>query len=199
MPATLLPFLLFAFVASITPGPTNILVLSNAARFGLLASLPSVLGACGGAALLVLAVGTGLGESVLRLPGVHQIMTAVGLLWLTWLAWKIYTSPAAELRAASDARRLGLVGAASLQLINPKTWLMALAVISVFTAHAADRDTAVAWLALVFFLVALPCMGCWALLGAGALRWFRSETAMARMNKALAVLLLLSAWSSLLV
>ncbi|NWB64014.1 LysE family translocator, partial [Pseudomonas sp. F1002] len=31
---TLLPFLLFAFVASITPGPTNILVLSNSARYG---------------------------------------------------------------------------------------------------------------------------------------------------------------------
>ena len=29
---TFLPFMLFAFVASITPGPTNILVLSNSAR-----------------------------------------------------------------------------------------------------------------------------------------------------------------------
>lgn len=30
----LLPFLLFAFVASITPGPTNILVLANSQHFG---------------------------------------------------------------------------------------------------------------------------------------------------------------------
>lgn len=34
MSSPLLPFLLFAFVASITPGPTNILVLSNSARYG---------------------------------------------------------------------------------------------------------------------------------------------------------------------
>lgn len=34
--ASLLPFLLFAFVASITPGPTNILVLSHSSRQGLL-------------------------------------------------------------------------------------------------------------------------------------------------------------------
>lgn len=31
---SLIPFLLFAFVASITPGPTNILVLTNSQHFG---------------------------------------------------------------------------------------------------------------------------------------------------------------------
>ena len=56
MLSTLLPFMLFAFVASITPGPTNILVLSNSARFGFRATLPIILGACAGAALLVLVV-----------------------------------------------------------------------------------------------------------------------------------------------
>jgi hypothetical protein len=39
---TLLPFLLFAFVASITPGLTNILVLSNSARFAA-AAIPIIL------------------------------------------------------------------------------------------------------------------------------------------------------------
>lgn len=198
MPATLLPFLLFAMVASITPGPTNILILSNSARFGLLAVVPSVLGACGGAALLVLAVGTGLGESLLSLPGVHLAMTGAGLLWLTWLAWKIYTSSASALHAADNSRRLGLIGAAGLQVVNPKTWMMALAVISVFTTAHHDRTTEVAWLSLAFFLVALPCMACWALLGAGSARWLRSPLAVSRMNKTLAVILLVSAWSSLL-
>ncbi|VFS49858.1 Uncharacterised protein [Budvicia aquatica] len=30
----LIPFILFAFVASITPGPTNVLILSQSARHG---------------------------------------------------------------------------------------------------------------------------------------------------------------------
>lgn len=198
MPATLLPFLLFAFVSSITPGPTNILVLSNAARYGLLASLPSVLGACGGAALLVLAVGTGLGESLLKLPGMHVAMTSAGLLWLTWLAWKIYSSPVDALTAKDASRKFGLIDAASLQLINPKTWMMALAVISVFTTSGSGRGGEVAWLSLAFFLVAMPCMGSWALLGAGSVRWLKSPAALGRLNKILAVILLISAWSSLL-
>lgn len=198
MPATLLPFLLFAMASSITPGPTNILILSNSARFGLLAVVPSVLGACGGAALLVLAVGTGLGEALLALPGVRLAMTSAGLTWLTWLAWKIYSTPATALQARDDTRRLGLIGAASLQLINPKTWMMALAVISVFTTAHHDRNTEVAWLSLAFFLVALPCVACWAVLGAGSARWLRSPLAISRMNKALAVILLISTWGSLL-
>lgn len=68
MLSTLLPFMLFAFVASITPGPTNILVLSNSARFGFRATLPIILGACAGAALLVLVVGSGFGQSLVQLP-----------------------------------------------------------------------------------------------------------------------------------
>ena len=63
MLSSLLPFMLFAFVASITPGPTNILVLSNSARYGFKAALPIILGACAGAAGLVLLVGSGFGQS----------------------------------------------------------------------------------------------------------------------------------------
>ncbi|PTT65717.1 lysine transporter LysE, partial [Pseudomonas sp. HMWF007] len=65
--ASLLPFLLFAFVASITPGPTNILVLSHSSRRGLSATLPIIFGACAAAALIVLVVGLGAGETLSRL------------------------------------------------------------------------------------------------------------------------------------
>lgn len=59
---TLSPFALFAFVASITPGPTNLLVLGNAARFGLRRVWPIVLGACSAATAVLALVGLGLGR-----------------------------------------------------------------------------------------------------------------------------------------
>ena len=70
---TFLPFILFAFVASITPGPTNILVLSNSARYGLAAAVPIIFGACASAATIVLLVGTGAGSSLNALcsPDLH--------------------------------------------------------------------------------------------------------------------------------
>ncbi len=184
----MLPFLLFAFVASITPGPTNILVMSNSARFGWRAAVPLILGACSGAAVLVLVVGTGVGRSVLEVPGAQRIMAWVGVLWLSWLAWKIFTSSANPV----DRQRslpLGFIGGAALQVVNPKTWMMALAVVSVFSQHSPMLQ-----LALAFFLVSLPCMGCWALMGAGSARWLTSPERLRGLNRLLALLLLAAAW-----
>lgn len=192
-----LPFLLFAFVASITPGPTNLLVFSNSARFGWSAALPIMLGGCGAAAALVLAVGSGLGEVLASLPRVQQAMSAVGVLWLSWLAWQIFRSPPADPKRDTDAARLGAVGAAALQLVNPKTWMMALAVISVYAGYGADRLDRVQLLSLLFFLVSIPCMAVWAGLGIGSQRLL-SPRQMQRLNQLMAIQLLVSAWAGVL-
>ena len=193
---TLLPFLLFAFVASITPGPTNILVLSNSARYGFAAAIPIILGACAGAATLVMLVGTGAGSSLAALPVVQTAMQWFGVMWLSYLAWQIFSAPATSLETRDCEARLGLWGAASLQLINPKTWMMALAVVSVFAGTGEQRLVHVMVLSLAFFLISLPCLGVWALLGAGSAHWLHSPRAVQRFNRCMALLLLVSAWSS---
>jgi len=196
---SLLPFLIFAFVASITPGPTNILVLGHGARFGLRATLPLVLGASLAAALIVLLVGLGLGEALQRYPRVQQAMSLLGALWLSWLAWKLLRSAAQSFEAASATHReLGPLGAALLQLVNPKVWMMAVAVVSVFAAGSADKTLRVAQLSFVFLLMTLPCMSVWALLGAGSARLLQSPQRVRRFNQLLAILLLASTWLALL-
>lgn len=192
----LLPFMLFAFVASITPGPTNILVLSNSSRFGLGAAVPIILGACSAAALIVLLVGLGAGEWLLRHPQLQQLMSWLGLAWLLYLAWQIARSPAEPVEAAAAPRRLGALGAAGLQLVNPKVWMMALAVVGVFSSAAADAGR-YAIHALLFFLIALPCLAAWALLGAGAAKLLHSAAHLRRFNYAMALLLVVSALLSL--
>ncbi|WP_313057630.1 LysE family translocator [Pseudomonas rhodesiae] len=199
MLSTLLPFMLFAFVASITPGPTNILVLSNSARYGFKAAVPIILGACAGAAGLVLVVGSGVGQSLTQAPKLQAVMQWAGVAWLSYLAWQIYRAPAEAIDLQSTQKRLGLIGAASLQVINPKTWMMALAVVSVFAGNGADRQHQVLSLSLVFFLIALPCLGAWALLGTGSNRVLRSSTAVQRFNRCMALLLLGSTWLSVLI
>ena len=192
----LLPFVLFAFVASITPGPTNILVLSNSSRFGLGAAMPIIFGACSAAALIVLLVGLGAGEWLLHHPQLQQLMSWLGLAWLLYLAWQIARSPAGPVEAAAAPRRLGALGAAGLQLVNPKVWMMALAVVGVFSGAAADAGR-YAIDALLFFLIALPCLAAWALLGVGAAKLLHSAAHMRRFNYAMALLLVVSALLSL--
>jgi len=192
----LLPFVLFAFVASITPGPTNILVLSNSSRFGLGAAMPIIFGACSAAASIVMLVGLGAGEWMLHHPQLQQLMTWLGLAWLLYLAWQIARSPAGPDEAAAAPRRLGALGAAGLQLVNPKVWMMALAVVGVFSGAAADAGR-YAIHALLFFLIALPCLAAWALLGVGAAKLLHSAAHMRRFNYAMALLLVVSALLSL--
>jgi len=194
---TLLPFLLFAFVASITPGPTNILVLSNSARYGLVAAVPIIFGACASAATIVLLVGSGAGASLTAWPFVQTAMQWIGVAWLSYLAWQIFNAPVEAVTTQNADARLGLLGAAGLQLINPKTWMMALAVVSVFAGAGEQRLAHVMVLSLAFFLISLPCLGVWALLGAGSTRWLRSPRSMQRFNRGMALLLLGSAWLSL--
>ncbi|HHW2043900.1 LysE family transporter, partial [Pseudomonas aeruginosa] len=89
---SLVPFLLFAVVASITPGPTNILVLSNSQRHGLAAAWPIVLGACAAVAALILLLGLGLGELLRRHPLLQQGLAWLGVGWLSYLAWSLFRS-----------------------------------------------------------------------------------------------------------
>ena len=196
---SLLPFLLFAFVASITPGPTNILVLSHSSRWGLGATLPIIFGACLAATLIVLAVGLGMGETLLQFPRVQKVIAWAGVLWLSWLAWQIFKSAPPSLGpTASQDDGLSVFGAATLQLVNPKVWMMAVAVASVFAGDG-EQASRMLLLSLLFLLTCLPCMTLWALLGVGSARVLRSPRAFVRMNRGLAVLLLVSAWSGVFI
>lgn len=195
---SLLPFVLFALVATLTPGPTNILMLSHGARFGLRAALPLVLGACLAAALIVLAVGLGLGEVLLRYPQIQRALSLLGALWLSWLAWTLWRGAAEPLAPAAGRSKLGPCGAALLQAVNPKVWMMAVAVVGVFTVGAPDRSARVMQLSLIFLLMALPCMSLWAMLGAGSARLLRSPRRLCWLNRSLALLLLASTWLALL-
>jgi threonine/homoserine/homoserine lactone efflux protein len=195
---TLLPFMLFAFVASITPGPTNILVLSNSARYGFKASVPIIFSACASAAAIVLLVGYGLGESLKQMPTLQFAMQCMGVVWLNYLAWQIFhsTPNTVDPELSDNHRRPGPFTAAGLQWVNPKTWMMAMAVIGVFASNGADRLHHVLLLSLVFFAMAIPCMAVWALLGSSMNKRLRSTKATQNFNRAMGLLLAASTWLS---
>lgn len=193
MAQSLLPFVLFALVACISPGPTNLLILAHGAQRGLRASVAPILSGCLAAAGMVWVVGLGLAEVLLQHPVAQQLMSWLGVLWLSWLGWQLLRSAAAPLHGTQRAR-FGAVSAATLQLINPKVWMMAIAIIGVFAAPGQP-----VWqLALIFLIIALPCMAAWALLGVGSARWLQSPQRVRRFNQLLAWLLIVSAWSALL-
>jgi threonine/homoserine/homoserine lactone efflux protein len=95
---------------------------------------------------------------------------------------------------------MGAWTTAALQLVNPKSWLMALTVSTVFAASAAAAVASpalgLALLALLFLLISLPCMALWAGMGSAAQRLLPSARGKVRFNRAMAVLLLAAAWTA---
>ena len=115
------------------------------------------------------------------------------------MAWQIFrsTPPSLDSPDTRDAG-MGVLGAVALQVINPKVWMMAVAVASVFAGEG-EQASRMLLLSLLFLLTCLPCMTLWALLGVGSARVLRSPRAFVRMNRGLAVLLLVSAWSGVFI
>ena len=194
---SLIPFLLFAFVASITPGPTNILVLTNSQHFGVKNTVPAILGACTAASAIVLVSGAGAGEVLRQYPLIRQIMSWAGVLWLSWLSWQLFSAPAANVSRDTHTRFTARA-AALLQVINPKTWMMALAVVSLFAPASEHALRDIALMALWFLAISVGCLMCWAWLGKAVNRLFRTTVAMVRFQRLMALCLFVSAWAGIL-
>jgi len=193
---SLIPFLLFAFVASITPGPTNILVLTNSQHFGVKNTVPAILSGCFAASLIVLISGAGAGEALRQYPLIRQVMSWVGVLWLSWMSWQLFSAPAANL-SAKDPHRFTPRAAALLQIVNPKTWMLALAVVSLFAPASTHPVKDIALMAFCFLVISIACLLCWAWLGKAVNRVFRTTVAMVRFQRLMALCLFISAWAGM--
>jgi len=170
--ALLLAFANFAFVASITPGPNNLMVMASGAAFGMRATIPHIAGIAVGFAVLLSAVVFGLGALLDQMPVLWSVLKWGGVIWLCYLAWQLarpavfWTPPdTGSASGQGNARPMTLVEAALFQWVNPKAWTMAVAV----TVAYADIATA-AWqraliMSLVFAAIAPLCNGTWLVAG----------------------------------
>ncbi|MCV4344007.1 LysE family translocator [Pseudomonas capsici] len=187
----LLAFALFAFVASVTPGPNNTMLLASGVNFGFQRSIPHMAGISIGFFVLIMAVGFGLGGLFKTWPVLYTILRYVGAAYLLYLAWKIATSgPAAD----SDEQRgepLGFFAAALFQWVNPKAWVMAIGAISTYTP-VEGYFINVLVIAAVFALIGLPCICIWAGFGSLLRNVLRDPLKLRIFNGVMAFLLVVS-------
>src|ERR671922_2028082 len=92
-------FFLFAIVAAVTPGPSNVILTSTGANVGVLRGLPTLCGVAIGMGLMMFLVAFGLGSLVLESPLILQGLKWCGIGFLLWLSWKIATAGRSETTA----------------------------------------------------------------------------------------------------
>ncbi|MFO1183411.1 MAG: LysE family translocator [Bauldia sp.] len=180
---TLLALTAYAFVAAITPGPNNMMLLASGISFGIARTLPHMAGVVLGFGAMVLAVGLGIGAVFSLVPQLAAVLRIAGTLYLLWLAWQIARGSAAGGGSGGEGkaprRPMSFLGAAAFQWVNPKGWTMLIGAISAF-APAPARPESIAVMALVFAAVCVPAVLAWTafgtalralLAGSGAARW----------------------------
>ena len=180
-------FLLFAVVAAITPGPSNVMLTAAGARGGVVRGLPCLLGVGVGMAMLIFGVALGLGGLVAN-AAVMRTLNWLGAAFLLWLAWKIArTGPG---MGEAEAKPVGFFGAALFQWINPKSWLVAAAAAAAYVEPAPEGTLLrAAALASLFVAAALPSGLVWLAFGASMQRLLRGERGARAFNVALAAAL----------
>lgn len=182
--------IVFCLVTSITPGPNTVMLMTSGLNHGVKKSMPHYWGVNIGFALMVTAIGFGLGAIFTLYPMVHQLIKLVGIVYLLFLAWKIanagHTSSGGSLSAPFT-----FVQAAAFQWVNPKAWVIAVGAIAAFTTGS-NINADILFIVLSYFVVGLVSMAVWLILGASLQSLLSSNKSLRCFNITMAVFLVLS-------
>ena len=179
----------FAFVSSITPGPNNLMLMASGANYGVLRTVPHLLGVVLGFVFMIIVVGFGLAQVFDRWPLSHVLLQILSVLYLLYLACRIATA-APPARGAVTGRPLVFLQAAAFQWVNPKAWAMALTAIGVYATSRDAED--ILLVSAIFGLINLPAVSSWTVLGQEMRRVLTNPVRLIWFNRLMAALLVLS-------
>ena len=184
-------FLTYAVITAATPGPNNIMSMSNAGRLGFRRALPFNLGIWVGFTL-VMALCTVFCTALSALiPAIRLPMLVLGAAYMLYLAWGTFrSSDVIQEDHAREGFRSGLL----LQFINPKIYLYGIMSMEAYILPYYSGQPAV----LLFFALLLAFIGfvftlAWAAFGS-VFRFLFSRHARA-VNTVMALLLVYCAVS----
>ncbi|QDL36173.1 LysE family translocator [Rhodoferax sediminis] len=188
--------LVLSTAMSFTPGPNTTLSTALAANHGLKRALPFVCSVPIGFGALLGVCALGLGALLLALPLLGWVVKIVGVAYLLWLAWKLIQ--ATGLASANAAQmNVGFWQGASLQFMNIKGWMLALAIMGGWIAgrdHPGARFAIVLPVLLVFTFASTLS---YALMGSLLRDWLAGPAQTGRrlrwFNRAMAAVLVLTA------
>ena len=187
----ILPLMGFIIVMTVTPGPNNFMLLASGANFGFRRSIPHILGITLGCQVLLVAVALGLGSLLLAWPQALDVLRVLCVLILFYLAWLLVRPGSSSSDPEKRPRPLTLLEAALFQWVNPKAWMMIIAVVTTYT-QAGNMTTSLLIIAALFAVLGIPMISAWNLFGVSLQRWLSDPLRARAFNWLMAVLLLAS-------
>lgn len=151
--APLLMAALYSFIAAMTPGPNNLMLLSSGLTFGYRRTLPHMLGVAFGFLILTTAIVIGVGAAIMAAPSVRWFLLIGGTLFMLYLIYRTVTA-SADLSQRESKRPLRFWEAAAFQGINPKAWGFGLPYMALVTGAAPNGQLSL-WIAIGAIIIPL--------------------------------------------
>lgn len=184
--------LVLASAMSFSPGPNTTLSTTLAANGGLRRAMRFVCAVPVGWSLLLLLTAAGLGALVTAAPALRLAVKAAGIAYLLWMAWRLWGAD--RMAQASAAQlRVGFWQGVGLQFVNIKAWLLALAIVAGWVSGQAQPMVRTGIVTGVMILFALASNLAYAAAGALLRGWLAQGRRLLMFNRAMALLLVLTA------
>lgn len=156
-------FMTYAIITAVTPGPNNIMSMSNAGRLGFKKSLSFNFGILAGFSIVMLICTFFCNTLSAFIPKIKLPMLIIGAIYMHWLAWKTFKS-SSEIK--EDHSRSGFLSGLLLQFINPKIYIYCIVSMEAYILPFYQGM----WGELIFFALLLAFIGfaftlCWSLFG----------------------------------
>ena len=152
----------FGFITSVTPGPNNTILFATSVNHGLRKAMPFLFGIMLGLAVILSAIGLGLGAVFIAFPAAFLVLKYLGFAYILFLAYSIIRSGYKPI--ASDSKVFGLFEASFFQFVNPKVWVVMPSFMASFIPVGATLGQT-ATLIIVFLLTTFPGAFAWAAFG----------------------------------
>jgi threonine/homoserine/homoserine lactone efflux protein len=183
--------ILFTLATSITPGPNNVMIMASGANHGFRKSIPHLLGIDLGFPLMLVAIGLGAGQVLQQTPAIFVVLKIVGVVYLSYLAYKIATAPVQNFETRK-AQPMTFLQAVLFQWVNPKAWIMCIGAVVTYTVAEGSYFSQVLTIALLFFLFGSPCTITWLWFGSALKKLLSKPSYLKIFNITMGTLLLLS-------
>lgn len=197
--ASLLAFSLIMFAGIVTPGPTVLLALNNAASFGIKRAIWGVLGAVVADVLLVSLVGLGLGVILAASEVIFVTVKWMGAAWLAYVGLRMILSSNCTENTKMQLQfaptyRLVFMKSFLIAMSNPKYYIFMAALLPQFVIAEQPAFPQYASLGAIIVLIDITVMLSYAIIGIRAANVWKAN-GIKWMNRISGVFLLLLAGS----
>ncbi len=188
MSSQLISLVLFSTVASLSPGPNNIMTSYTAFNFGLKKTIPTMLGVIIGWTLLVVILIIGSSIAFQKFEKLQLIIKLLGSVYLLFIAYKISFIKSKDKKISP--KPVTFLNTFFFQFVNPKSIIIALTAISMFVDSQRNflEDSMV--LIIIFFVMAVISQAVWCLMGKYLRKFATSEQFIQNFNYTMSFLLI---------